>query len=271
MSFAVSADAYGRFMGRYSRPLATAFLDELGPRIGHRILDVGCGPGAVTEALVGRVDPSGIHAVDPSVGFVRAVRDALPVTAAAAVAERLPFADGVFDAALAQLVVHFMTDPVVGLREMARVTAPGGLVAASVWDHADGGSPLSTFWRAARDLDPAAPDESRLPGAARGQLQRLSEAADWVDIVESALAVDVRHPGFDEWWEPFTLGVGPAGAYVAGLSDAARGELRARCRDAVPDGSFVVRAKAWLVVGSSPVSGHGQSARRWPDATGPRR
>jgi SAM-dependent methyltransferase len=253
VSFDVSADAYGRFMGRYSRPLAAALLDHLGPRIGRPVLDVGCGPGALTEALVERapIGASGIHAVDPSVQFVRAV-DVLPVTAVVAVAERLPFADGVFDAALAQLVVHLMADPVAGLREMARVTAPGGLVAASVWDHAGDGGPLSTFWRAARNLDPTAPDESTLPGVARGQLQELAATAGWAGVVASVLAVDVVHPGFDEWWEPFMLGVGPAGAYVAGLSDAARGELRAHCRDLLPEESFVVPAKAWLVVGSSP-------------------
>jgi SAM-dependent methyltransferase len=252
MSFDVSADAYGRFMGRYSRPLATEFVARLSPRLGSRVLDVGCGPGALTEALVAARGRDGIVGVDPSERFVTRLRDRSGVPAATSVAERLPFTDGAFDAALAQLVVHFMADPVAGLREMGRVTRPGGVVAASVWDHAEGGSPLMTFWNAALDLDPTAPGESDRPGVAPGQLRDLALAAGLTDVVDSEVTVNVDHPTFDEWWEPYTFGVGPAGTYVAGLSAGAKAALESHCREILPAGPFVISARAWTVVATSP-------------------
>src|SRR5207344_3187279 len=174
MSFNVSADAYLRFMGRYSEPLAAQFADLAGARAGQRLLDVGCGPGALTAELVTRVGPDAVSAVEPSASFVAAARERLPgVDIRQTAAERLPFGDAAFDAALAQLVVHFMADPVAGLREMGRVTRPGGVVAACVWDHGGGQGPLSTYWEAARELDPKAQDESKLAGSGEGQLTKL--------------------------------------------------------------------------------------------------
>ena len=154
MTFAVAAEAYDRFMGRYSVPLAPLFADFAGAE--GRVLDVGCGPGALTAELVRRLGEQG------SVGrrslqqpFVDAVRERHPgVTVERAAAEELPFAEHAFDAALAQLVVHFMADPVAGLREMARVTRDGGVVAATVWDHGGGQGPLSAYWDAVHELDP---------------------------------------------------------------------------------------------------------------------
>ena len=178
MSFDVAADAYDRFMGRYSNGLAGQMADLAGVRGGQRVLDVGCGPGALTTELVSRVGPGGVSAVDPSEPFVAAARERNPgVDVHLASAERLPFPDRVFDAALAQLVVHFMADPVAGLTEMARVTRPDGVVAACVWDHAGGGGPLGIFWRAARELDPDVHDESQLAGAREGHLGELFKAA----------------------------------------------------------------------------------------------
>ena len=134
-----------------------------------------------------------------------------------AAAEDLPFDDGAFDAALAQLVVSFMSDPVAGLGEMRRVTRAGGIVAACVWDHAGGQAPLAPFWRAVAELDPGARDESALAGASEGQLAGLFASAGLDDVEDDALSVRVEHASFEEWWEPFTLGVGPVGAYLAGL------------------------------------------------------
>ena len=188
MSFEVGADAYGQFMGRYSEPLGPRFaaLAQLSP--GRQVLDVGCGPGALTAVLVEAVGAEHVVAVDPSESFVAAVRGRLPgVDVREAAAERLPFADGSFDAAMAQLVVHFMPDPVAGIREMARVTRRGGVVAACVWDHAGGRGPLSTFWRAARDLDPAVQDESDLPGTRDGHLVELFEEAGLDDVTRTVL------------------------------------------------------------------------------------
>jgi len=250
VSFAVGADAYDRFMGRYSVPLAPHFADFAAVAAGQRALDVGCGPGALTAELVERLGAAAVSAVDPSEPFVAAARERHPgVTVRRAAAEQLPFGDQAFDAALAQLVVHFMADPVAGLREMARVTRNRGVVAACVWDHAGGQGPLSPFWEAARELDPDVEDESQLAGAREGHLSELFEAARLHEIEESVLSVDVEQPSFEEWWEPFTLGVGPAGAYAAGLDAERQARLRALCRERLPAAPFVLTARAWAARG----------------------
>jgi hypothetical protein len=146
-------------------------------------------------------------------------------------------------------VVHFMTDPAAGLAEMRRVTRPGGTVAACVWDHAGGRGPLSPLWEAAAALSPGVAGESELPGSRAGDLERLFSAAGLREVDESALSVSVRHPTFEEWWEPFTLGVGPAGAYVAGLDPQARDRLRERCRALLPEAPFVLTSFAWTARG----------------------
>jgi SAM-dependent methyltransferase len=250
MSFAVGADAYDRFMGRYSAPLAPRLADLAAVAAGQRVLDVGCGPGALTAELVRRLGPAAVSAVDPSETFVAAARQRYPgVSVKRAVAEDLPFEDRVFDAALAQLVVHFMADPVVGLREMARVTREHDVVAACVWDHAGGQGPLSLFWEAAHELDRDVEDESQRAGAREGHLAQLFEAGRLHEIEESVLSVNVEHPSFEEWWEPFTLGVGPAGAHVAGLDAKRQALLRELCREMLPAAPFVLTARAWAVRG----------------------
>ena len=160
-----AAVAYRRFMGRFSEPLAVPFADLLQVGAGHRVLDVGCGPGALTAELARRVGPDRVGAVDPSEPFVAAAREACPgVDIRVARAEALPFGDDEFDRAAAQLVVHFMTDPVAGLAEMGRVTRPGGSVAACVWDHGAGSGPLSTFWRSGPRPRPQRAGRGRSPG-----------------------------------------------------------------------------------------------------------
>lgn len=248
MSFEVTPEAYSRFMGRFSEPLATAFLDQAGGRPGQRAIDVGCGPGALTAQLVDRLGADAVVAIDPSESFAAAARQRFPdVDVRLGSAEQLPYPDDEFDLALAQLVVHFMADPVVGLREMARVTKPGGVVSACVWDHAGGKGPLAVFWRAGRDVDPDVHDESGLAGVREGHLAELAEAAGLTGIESGSLTVGVRYPTFAEWWEPFTLGVGPAGAYVDRLDDAGREALRERCRELLPEAPFEVTATAWCV------------------------
>jgi len=252
VSFTVGADAYDRFMGRYSVLLAPQLADFAAVAAGQRALDVGCGPGALTAELVSRLGPAAVSAVDPSEPFVKAARERHPgVSVQRAAAEQLPFADRAFDVALAQLVVHFMADPVGGLREMARVTRERGVVAACVWDHAGGQGPLSLFWDAAHELDPDAADESRLAGAREGHLVQLFRAAGLLDVEETSLSVSVEHPTFEEWWEPFTLGVGPAGGYAAGLDAKRQSRLRERCRELLPAAPFVLTARAWAARGLS--------------------
>ncbi len=248
MSFDVAAESYARFMGRYSEPLADAFVEVADLKAGQRALDVGCGPGALTARLVDRLGADAVSAVEPSRPFAEAAQRRFPgVDIKRGLAEDLPFADDEFDAALAQLVVHFMEDPVAGLREMGRVTKPGGVVAACVWDFAGNRSPLSTFWTAVEEIDPEAATESRLAGARDGQLVELASAAGLQDVEPSLLTVTVPYPSFEDWWEPYTLGVGPAGAYLAEVDVATRDRLHRRCRELLLEGAFDVIAGAWCV------------------------
>ena len=251
MSFEVSAERYLAFMGGFSEPLAEEFVEFAGVRGGQRVLDVGCGPGALTERLVRRVGSSQVSAVDPSPPFVSAARDRFPgLDVRSASAEALPFPDASFDATLAQLVVHFMPDPVAGLEEMARVTRADGTVAACVWDHADGGGPLAGYWAAVRELDPGADDESDLPGARSGDLTRLAGEAGLEDVVGGRVGVTRRFASFQEWWEPYTFGIGPAGQYVARLDDGHRQALRDHCATKFPTAPFEIHAHAWSVRGA---------------------
>jgi SAM-dependent methyltransferase len=252
VSFDVAPEAYSRFMGRFSEPLAEEFLAFTGVPEAGRALDVGCGPGALTERLVERLGASSVAAVDPSASFVEAVTARCPgVDAHRVAAERLPFADGAFDAAYAQLVVHFMAHPVAGLREMERVTRRGGVVAACVWDHAGGSGPLSVFWQAAHDTDTEAPDEGGLPGTREGHLVELFVAAGIRKVRPGRLEVAVEFASFDDWWDPFTLGVGPAGAYVDSLPPARQDVLRDRCAELLAAPPIRLRAAAWVASGLS--------------------
>ena len=233
-------------MGRFSEPLAVLFAEAVGVRAGQRVLDVGCGPGALTSQLVRRLGSGAVSAIDPSASYVAAVRGRLPgADVRHGVAERLPYADDTFDAAVAQLVVQFMADPEAGLSEMGRVTRPGGVVAACVWDHAGGAGPLAAFWQAVQDLDPDAPGEAELPGAREGHLADLCVAAGLRDVERGAVTVQVTFATFADWWEPFTLGVGPAGAYVSQLDPLHGQELRTRCARLLPPAPFHLSATAW--------------------------
>ncbi len=254
MSFEVAAGAYDRFMGRFAKPLAALFADHLGVQAGQRALDVGCGPGTLTATLVDRLGPQSVAAIDPSHSFVEAIGERLPgVDVHCAAAETLPFPDDTFDLTAAQLVVHFMSDPLAGIAEMARVTRADGIVAACVWDQAGGGGgPIAPFWQAALDVDPAATSESGRAGTQEGHLVALFEEAGLRRIEPATLTVRVQIASFAEWWEPFTLGVGPAGRYVESLDAATRNALQARCAQLLPEGPFVVEASAWTAVGRVP-------------------
>ena len=243
-------DAYDRYMGRYSRVLAPQLADFAAISVGQRVLDVGCGPGALTSELVKRLGAPAVSAVDPSEPFVTAAAERHPaIDVRRAAAEHLPFAAAVFDATLAQLVVLLMENPTLGMEEMVRVTRRRGVVAACVWDYAGGRGPVSVLWDAARGLDPDLVDESHLAGVREGHLGELFEAAGLHEVEEAVHSIRVEHSSFDEWWEPLTLGVGPAGSYVAGLDLAQQAQLRERCREKLPPAPFLLTAHAWAARG----------------------
>jgi ubiquinone/menaquinone biosynthesis C-methylase UbiE len=255
MSFAVAGDKYDRFMGRYSRELAPRFIEFAGLDSGMAVVDVGCGPGALTERLVERVGASNVAAADPSEPFVAAATERAPgADVRLAAAEELPWEEDRFDAALSQLVVNFMRDADLGVSEMRRVVRPGGVVAACTWSYGENMQMLASFWEAARRLDAGAPDEASTMRYRRvEELDELWRRVGLSEVRTEQLRVATSYTGFEELWEPFTLGVGPAGAYMAKLSPEQVDELRGLLFDGLgePSGPFTLSATAGAVRGSA--------------------
>jgi SAM-dependent methyltransferase len=257
-TFRAPAEAYDRHIGRYGPQLALALISSAGVQPGNRVLDVGCGPGALTAALAKLTGANNVAAVDPSEPFAAACATRVPgAKVEVAAAESLPFADDSFDAALSQLVVNFMSDPVAGVSEMRRVTTPLGTVAAAVWDYAGEMTLLRRFWDAAVALDPASEtlDEGRSMACSRpDELEGLWREAGLEAVQTSALDVEAAYDSFDDLWHGLEGGVGPAGAYAAGLPSERRAALRdeVRRRLDVGDASFRLSARAWCVTGRVP-------------------
>ena len=257
-SFEKPAAAYDRFVGRYGVALARELVGRVGLEPGMRVLDVGCGPGQLTGVLADAVGAAGVAAVDPSEPFAAACSQRVPgADVRVASAESLPFEDGRFDATVSQLVVNFLSDPDAGLAEMRRVTRPGGTVAASVWDYAGEMTMLRAFWDAAIEVDPdraAQLDEGRrMRFCTLASLGALWMKAGLVDVEGDELVVSASYRDFDDLWEPFTAGVGPAGAYCAALPEDTRAALRAVYHERLgsPEGPFELSARAWWVRGSA--------------------
>lgn len=247
-TFAHAGSAYDRFMGRYATPLATLFADVCRIAPGMRVLDVGCGPGALSAVAVERVGPDALCALDPTPGFVELYRSRFPgVDVRQAPAEAIPFGEAAFDVTAAQLVLHFVDRPEVAVSEMARVTRPGGTVAAAVWDFADGMELLRFFWDAALRVDPAAPDEARtLRFGGEHEITDLFTAGGLVDAEEHLLRVESTYRDVDELWDTLLAGIGPAGSYLLAQDAERRAAIRAALDDRLgrPSGPFTLRALA---------------------------
>jgi len=248
-----NAGSYARFMGRFSEPLAPLFADLVDVPDGGRVLDVGCGPGVLTAELATLFGPDCVDAIDPSPGFVAATRERLPgVDVREGSAESLPYADDAYDAAYAQLVVHFMADPVRGLAEMARVTRPGGPVAACVWDHRGGRGPLSPFWAAVSELDPDALTERWSAGSSEGALERLFAEAGLESVEGGELSVRIPLMSFEDWWAPYDEPAGSVGDYLATRTDEQVADLRELLRSWLPAGPFDMTVWTWTARGVAP-------------------
>lgn len=254
MEFTAAAEKYDRFMGRYTRTLAPALVDAAGVDAGTRVLDVGCGPGGLTDVLAERVGEDHVAAIDPAPQFVGACQDRHPqADVREGVAESLPWEDGTFDATLACLVFGFMADPDRGAREMARVTRPGGTVAACMWDIPGGGmTMLSTFWKAAREVDPSVTGEQARLGVERGDIADRFRRAGLEDVQDSELEATADYASFEDFWGPFSYGVGPAGQHLVSLAPGEQERVREACREALPSGAFSLTARAWFARGTAP-------------------
>ena len=255
-TFRAPAEAYDRLVGRYAVPLAAALIEFARIEPGMRALDVGCGPGALTAALAERLGEANVCAVDPSEPFAEACRTRLPgVDVAVASAEALPFADQAFDATLAQLVVNFMGDPEAGVREMARVTRLGGVVASCVWDYPGEMTLLRAFWDAAREVDPqraAVADEGAImQWCGEGELAELWRDTGLRAVRFGQLVVRASYADFADLWSPLLTGVAPSGAFCKSLDDERRAALHDayRRRLGVGEGPFELTARAWAVAG----------------------
>jgi SAM-dependent methyltransferase len=254
----VVGDAYEAYVGRWSRLVAQAFLPWLGVPARAGWLDVGCGTGPLTSAVLALADPSTIVGIDPSEGFLATARTRIADPRAAfrrGSAESLPFPDGCFDAVVSALALNFVPDPARAVAEFARVTGFRGVAAAYVWDYADGMAMMRHFWDAAAALDPAAAklDEgSRFPLCRPEALGELWTDAGLHDVTVQAVEVDTVFADFDDYWLPFLGGQGPAPGYVVSLDDERRDALRELLRARLPvgpDGSIRLVARAWAVRG----------------------
>lgn len=252
MTFAAPADGYDRYMGRWSRRLAPLLADFAGVEAGMLVLDVGCGPGALTEVLAQRTGADRVAAADPSQPSVEACAAQVPrADVRLASGESLPWPDDLFDAVLSQLVLNFMDDPRQGVQEMHRVAGPSRTVAACVWAYEEMGM-LRTFWDAALALDRDAPAEHLVMRFGEpDELEALWRSAGLDEIATTPLEVTEEYADFDDYWEPFTAGVGPGGGYCAALPADAREALREQCRRRLgdPAGAFRLEARATAVRG----------------------
>ena len=246
-----ASDGYERFMGRWSRRLAPLFVTFAGITEGDRVLDVGSGTGALSAAAAA-IESVQVTGIERSAVYVAYAREHVDGRFEVGDALALPFSDDAFDRALSMLVLNFVPDPAAALQQMIRVTRPCGVVAAAVWDYGDGMQMLRTFWDAAVALDPdAAPrDERHMPLCTHGALAELWRMHGLQDVDEQPLTIEMKFASFDDYWQPFLCGQGPAGVYVSSLAESARHALESRLHERLGDAGFRLKARAWAVRGN---------------------
>ncbi|SEB29013.1 Methyltransferase domain-containing protein [Amycolatopsis tolypomycina] len=256
-----SGDAYEAYIGRWSRRIAERFVRQLDIPASRRWLDVGCGTGALTSAVLTAADPAEVVGVDPSEGFLKTARARVTdprATFTLADARSLPFPDDRFDVVVSGLVLNFVPEPPRAAAEIARVTAPGGLAAAYLWDLAEGMELIRSFWDAAAEFDPATVAEldegSRFTLCRPEPLGRLWTDAGFTAVSVGEIGIPTVFADFDDYWQPFLGAQGPAPSYLATLPETDRDRLRELLRDRLPtnpDGSIPLTARAWVVSGTA--------------------
>lgn len=252
-----STAAYEHFMGRWSRLAARSFLDWLSPTHGLRWLDVGCGSGALSEAVLHRCAATELTAVDQSTEFVTGVQERLgkQVRCRVADATALPIGNDSVDYTVSGLLLNFISEPIKALTEMKRVTAPEGTVALYVWDYAGKMDFLNAFWDTAVTLDPQASylhERYRFPGTNPESLRSLLDEAGCIDVDSAPIDIETRFEDFEDYWNPLLGGQGPAPSYLVSLDESHRRKMRERLLDTLPiqrDGSIHLHARAWAVQG----------------------
>ena len=250
-----SSDPYEYFMGRWSRLVAKLFIDWLSPPSGLKWLDVGCGSGALSEAIIRNNEPAEITAIDQSEGFVAKARKQLGSLARCRVgnAMALPLEDSSVDITVSGLVLNFLSEPEKALNEMRRVTAPGGTVALYVWDYAGKMDLLNYFWDTAVGLNPEVSDlheGNRFPETNAEALKDLYAGAGFVGAAIAPIEIETLFRDFDDYWKPFLGGQGPAPTYVTSLDQSERHKLQEALDERLPnqaDGSILLYARAWAV------------------------
>jgi SAM-dependent methyltransferase len=257
------AQAYERFMGRWSRQLAPLLVRFAAVRDGDTLLDVGSGTGALAAALTAAAPSGRVVGIDPTASYValaQAGQQGARVRFQVGDAQRMDFANATFDRTLSLLVVNFIPDANKAVEEMKRVTRGGGTVSAAVWDYGEGMEMLRVFWDEAIAVTPASDgrDERHMPFCRRGELAALWRRHGLLDVVEEGLTIETQFTSFVDYWAPFLEKQGPAGAYVAVLSESERNQLEGRLRKRLlgegPDRAFVLHARAWAVRGIVPSS-----------------
>ncbi|MEV4051578.1 class I SAM-dependent methyltransferase [Amycolatopsis sp. NPDC049688] len=255
-----SGDAYEAFMGRWSRRLAETFVRRLDAPPSRRWLDVGCGTGALTAAVLAAADPVEVAGVDPSEGFLASARERVPdprVSFTVADARELPFPDDRFDVVVSGLVLNFVPDPPAAAAEIKRVTAPGGQAVAYLWDLAQGMELLRRFWDAAAEVDPAAAElheGRRYPLCRPEPFGRLWTNAGLTEVTIDEITIPTVFTNFDDYWQPFLGRQGPGPAYLATLPEGQRDRIRELLRSRLPtnpDGTIPLTARAWVARGTA--------------------